>query len=75
MYTNLSLIFKNPKYSITYIILVLLLAYIWYTFTDFPLMYGNYGKFHYYYDGFISWINILLFPLFIVAWIYRSYTL
>lgn len=72
---NIRSIFKNPKYLISYIVLVLLLAGAWYQFTDFALMRGNYGMTHYWYDWILSWINILAFPLFIVAWIYRSYTL
>lgn len=75
IFTNISLIFKNPRYIFGYFFLVILLTYLWYSFTDFPLMKGNYGMTHYWYDGIISWINILTFPLFIVAWIYRSYTL
>lgn len=74
IFSNLKLIFKNPKYIVAYFLLVFLLAWAWYNFTDFALMRGNYGMTHYWYDGVISWINILAFPLFIVAWIYRSYT-
>lgn len=75
IFSNILLIFKNPKYIFGYFLLVFLLAWAWYSFTDFPLMRGNYGMTHYWYDGVISWVNILTFPMFIVAWIYRSYTL
>lgn len=75
IFANISLIFKNPKYIIGYILGVIFFGFLWYKFTDFNLMRGNYGIAHYYYDGIISWINILAFPFFITVWIYRSYTL
>lgn len=75
IFSNISLIFKNQKYTVGYTIGVIILGFLWYQFTDFDLIKGNYGMSHYYYDGLISWINILAFPLFITAWIYRSYTL
>lgn len=75
IFQNIQKIFKNPKYSISYIILVIILAFLWYSFTDLTLIRGNNGEFYFWSDTIISWINILGFPLFILAWIYRSYTL
>lgn len=75
MFDNFKKIFKNPKYLISYLLMVFVLAFIWYKYTSFESMYWGYGKFRFYLDLLISWINILGFPLFILAWIYRSYNL
>lgn len=73
MFDNLKKIFSNPKYIIAYLILVLIFGFLWWKFTNFSLMLGNYSITRFVIDTIISWLNILLFPLFIVAWIYRSY--
>lgn len=75
IFSNIALIFKNPKYSIAYILMVIIIGILWIKNTSFGLIYGNYGPARYYYDIFLSVVNILAFPLFILAWIYRSHTL
>lgn len=39
---SIKIIFANPKYIIGFLILVAIFAGIWYLFTDFNLMKGNY---------------------------------
>lgn len=73
MFDNLKKIFSNPKYLIAYLILVSIFIFLWWQFTNFSLMLGNYSTTRFVIDTVISWLNILFFPLFIVAWIYRSY--
>lgn len=73
MFDNLKKIFSNPKYLIAYLILVFIFIFLWWQFTNFSLMLGNYSITRFVIDTVISWLNILFFPLFIVAWIYRSY--
>lgn len=73
MFDNLKKIFSNSKYAISYLILVVILALLWYFFTDLSLMRWNHGNTRFVIDTIFSWLNILFFPLFIVAWIYRSY--
>lgn len=69
------MIFKNPKYILAYFVMVGILAWLWYHFTDLEALYGNYGALQFWIDTATSWVNILGFPMFIVAWLYRAYTL
>lgn len=72
---NVRQIFRNRYYLISYILLVILFWMLWYYFTDFDLLRGNYGENRLYIDSILSWINIIFFPLFLVAWFYRARTL
>lgn len=75
MIQNILHIFRHPKYLIAYIVLGGIFGFLWWNFTDLALMRGNNGETYYIIDMMISITNILIFPLFIVAWFYRSYTL
>ena len=68
---NLYKPFRNISLTFTFLLLVLLWGYIWWTFTDIRVMFGNYGKIHTYTDIFLSIIMILGFPLFIVWILYK----
>ena len=72
MFTNLKLIFSQKKYIFGYIALVLFFGALWWYFTDIKLMFGNYGAVQASIDTAASIINIFLFSLFIIAWIFRS---
>lgn len=72
---NIRYIFQNRKYLIAYSIMVGILGVLWWQFTDITLAWWNYGAIRTSIDIAISFINIFGFPLFIVAWIYRSHTL
>lgn len=75
IYSNLKMVFVKPRHIVLFVILLAIFASLWYYFTDFELLRGNYGDVHFYVDLFTSWMNIIGFALFIVVWIYRSYTL
>ncbi len=42
--------------------------------TDIRIMFGNYGEFHTYTDIILSIVMIVIFPLFLVALFYKSWT-
>jgi hypothetical protein len=73
MYKNLKILLSSWKRTTIYILLVLIALWVWWSFTDIGIMFGNYGKLHTYSDIFLSSIMILGFPLFIIAIIYRSW--
>lgn len=70
--SNIRCIFQNKTYLIAYSILVGIFGMLWWHFTDITLAWWNYGAIRTSIDTTISLINILGFPLFIIAWIYRS---
>ena len=72
IYKNTMQVLRNPKFLLGYLILVAVLGTIWYLYTDFTIILGNYGKLHGYTDITLSWLTIIFFPLFIVSWIYRA---
>lgn len=74
IFQNLKNIFSRPLYTCLFIFLIILFGLLWYFFTDFALMKGNYTSTRYYSDIVISWINIIIFSLFIVAWIFRAWS-
>ena len=73
MFKNLKNLFSSWKYFISYIVLVFCAFWIWWSFTDVRIMFGNYWSLHTYTDIALSWIMILGFPLFILALIYRGW--
>lgn len=74
MYSNLKTLFSSPARILTYIILVLLAWALWWSMTDILIMFGNYGELHTYTDIMLSVVMILIFPLFLVALGYKSWT-
>ncbi len=74
MWKNIKLLFSDPRILLGYVVMVGILAALWIVFTDYNIMFGNYGTWHTSLDIALSWIVILGFPLFILAWIYRSMT-
>jgi hypothetical protein len=73
MYSNLKTLIASPLRILTYMILVLLAASLWWYSTDIRIMFGNYGDLHTYTDIVLSLVMILVFPLFLVALFYKSY--
>jgi hypothetical protein len=72
MLQSLFSLFHSKLRILSYIILVLISSGIWWYFTDIRIMFGNYGEIHTYTDIVLSIIMILLFPLFILAIIYKG---
>ena len=73
MYQNLETLLSSTTRILSYLILVILAASLWWYSTDITIMFGNYGKIHTYTDIMLSLIMIIVFPLFIIALIYKSY--
>ncbi len=73
MFKNLKHLFSSINRLSIYLILVLLLALIWWHATDIKIMFGNYGNIHTYTDILLSVVMIITFPMFIIALIYRSW--
>ena len=74
MYSNLKTLFSSPQRLISYLILTLLAGILWWYSTDIRIMFGNYGGLHTYTDIVLSILMILIFPLFLVALGYKSWT-
>lgn len=73
MLHNLRTLLTSPQRLISYLILTLLAAALWWYSTDIRIMFGNYGGLHTYVDILLSAIMIIWFPLFLVALFYKSY--
>lgn len=69
------LVLKNKWYSSLFVILLLIFTYLYQRFTDFALVLGNHWEIYFTVDVILSVINIIFFPLLIVGWLYRSFTL
>ena len=70
---NLTKISKHFWARITLWVGVLWLIYIWYLYSDIDYVAANYESYIFaYYDMFLSWCLILLFPLLIASIIYKS---
>jgi len=75
MLQNLKLLFSERKIILAYPVMVAILLAVWLFFTDHKNMFGNYGPWHTWIDIILSLIAIFGFPLFILAWLYRSFIL
>lgn len=75
IFQNIRLLFARRSYLIAYILMVLVLLGTWYFFTNHKIIVGNYGLLHASIDIGLSMIVIWGFPLFLLAWIFRSITL
>ncbi|MBP6981715.1 hypothetical protein KBB25_02990 [Candidatus Gracilibacteria bacterium] len=64
--------FHNKKLIFLYILLTVVLFFVWWTFTDIEIMYGNYGSIHTNIDIFLSLFMILGFPLFLVGILHKG---
>jgi hypothetical protein len=73
MYQNLKTLIASPARILSYLILMLLAASLWWYMTDILIMFGNYGNTHTYTDIILSVVMILIFPLFLVALFYKSW--
>lgn len=73
--SNLKDIFRHKWLIPTYIFSVISLIILWYSFIDFKLMMGNHGPIHTYIDAISSILIAILFPLFLIAFFYRSYAI
>jgi hypothetical protein len=71
MLSNLRKPFSNWYLILIFLLLVMLWGYLWWTFTDVEIMFGNYGKIHTGIDIVLSSIMIIGFPLFIIGIIYK----
>lgn len=71
MLPNLQKPFRNTALIFTFIFLVILWGYIWWTFTDIRVMFGNYGAIHTYTDITLSLLMIIGFPLFLIGMLYK----
>lgn len=75
LWKHLFLVLSSPLRLTIYLMAVILSGWIWWNFTDIEIIFGNYGYWYGVIDVSLSIITILVFPLFIIAWIYRSYVL
>lgn len=73
MYQNLKTIITSPRLLLSYLLLVMIASSLWWYSTDIVIMFGNYGNIHTYTDIVLSMIMIFVFPLFLIAIIYKSY--
>ena len=73
MFKNIKFLFSSLYRSIAYLLLVGGLGILWWYTTDIRIMFGNYGNIHTYTDLVFTGIIMLVFPLFIIAFIYRSW--
>ena len=73
MIKNLLKLFKN-RYTLTvYMILLIVAIFIWYRYSAIDYVAANYQSYFYaYFDTFLSWCAILLFPLLLTGIVYRS---
>lgn len=63
--------FHNKKLIFLYILLTVVLFFVWWTFTDIEIMYGNYGSIHTNIDISLSLVMIFGFPLFLIGILYK----
>ncbi len=73
MYQNIKALVSSPQRILAYIILVILALSLWWYSTDITIMFGNYGNLHTYTDISLSLVMALVFPLFLIALVYKSY--
>lgn len=70
---NLLKIFKNKWLLLIYILSSAILLILWSAYFDSKIMFWNHGSIHTYIDIVSSIVISLLFPLFIISFLYRSY--
>ena len=72
MFAHLSKLFSSKSGIFAYIVLILLAWGVWWYFTDVAVMFGNYGVAYTSFDIALSLVMVLGFPLFLVAFWYKS---
>ena len=73
MFKNIFKIFKDRISTTLFVILLLLAITIWYKYSAIDYVAANYQSYFYaYFDTFLSWCAIILFPLMISGIFYRS---
>lgn len=71
MIQNIFKPFYNKKLLFLYVLFVVVLFFVWWTFTDIGIMYGNYGSLHTNIDISLSLVMIFGFPLFLIGILYK----
>lgn len=74
-FKNFQKLLRNPIGSLPLIVLMILSIFIWYRYSAIDYVAANYQSYFYaYFDAFLSWCAIILFPLMMSGIIYRSVT-
>ena len=73
MFRNVLKVLRNPNSFIVWFFVTLITLSVWYVYSDVEYVAANYqSHFFAYFDIFLSWCMIILFPLMIAGILYRS---